>query len=143
MQSSSAVFRALRKRPLSSLSAATVATGLSYASYTEWQANRREAQHADGSLSLPREYDRTALHSYWSQRPVTVLKRLVTVASELGPCVGMYVWDFKIMEEDEDTVEQLQQAHAVRLKNALTSLGPAFVKAGQQLSIRYVDVIGQ
>lgn len=135
MQSS--VFHTLRRRPLASLSVATVTTGLVYAYGTESHANRQE--ELGFSPALPRHYNRSALHAYWLKRPVTVLKRLGTVATELGPCIGAYVWDFRLFSPaKQDVANELQQVHAVRLKDTLTRLGPAFVKAGQQLSIRYV-----
>jgi hypothetical protein len=134
----SVVLHSLRKRPLASFSAATITTGLSYAYFTESQANRQEELGV--SPSLPRHYNRPALHAYWSKRPLTVLKRMGALVNELGPIVGTYIWDFQLFPSDnQEVVNDLQQVHAVRLKDALTRLGPAFVKAGQQLSIRYVS----
>ena len=68
---------------------------------------------------------------------MTVAKRLVDVAYQLGPCLTGYVMDFKLFPpaSEGDSVAQ-QKQHAIRLREALTSLGPAYVKGGQQLSIR-------
>ena len=85
--------------------------------------------------SLPRAYNREALHDYWSGRPITATKRLVTVAYELGPRLGAYLRDFRVTTENYHN-QELQGIHALKLRQALTTLGPAFVKAGQQLSIR-------
>jgi predicted unusual protein kinase regulating ubiquinone biosynthesis (AarF/ABC1/UbiB family) len=122
MASHSSVLRILQKRPLTSLGL----VGVAYAHFIEYQSEKQENL-------LPREYSREALHQYWSGRPVTAAKRLLTVASELGPRLGAYVWDFHVQPCGGT---ELQSMHAVKLREALTRLGPAFVKAGQQLSIR-------
>lgn len=126
MASYSAVLRILQKRPLASLSLVGATGATSYAHFVEYQSEQQENL-------LPRVYNREALHQYWSGRPVTAAKRLLTVASELAPRLGAYVWDFHL-QPSGDT--ELQSVHAVKLRQALTRLGPAFVKAGQQLSIR-------
>ena len=117
----------------------------SYAAFVEWQSEQEEtllksgiaqiAHHPDVP-SLPRVYNKETLNDYWSRRPITTAKRLVTVTSELAPRLGAYLWDFHIAPPDGDSNEELQSLHACKLKEALTRLGPAFVKAGQQLSIR-------
>jgi predicted unusual protein kinase regulating ubiquinone biosynthesis (AarF/ABC1/UbiB family) len=130
----SAVSRIVRKRPLASFGSLGVTSALGWAYYHEGKANRLER---DGITSpLPREYSREALHEYWSARPITVIQRLAKVVQELGPCVGAYVWDFQLRTVPSEDMVMIQKSHAVRLRHALTRLGPAFVKAGQQLSIR-------
>jgi predicted unusual protein kinase regulating ubiquinone biosynthesis (AarF/ABC1/UbiB family) len=62
-----------------------------------------------------------------------VASRLVEVTTELGPRLGGYLWDFKLQNKSEPA---LQQRHADKLRQALTRLGPAWIKGGQQLSIR-------
>ena len=150
------MLRALRRRPVTAFSAATMAGTLSYASFVEYQANRHEQLYWEsqqqrqiipqgvGSSSeepvvpkppaLPRTYSWDALNDYWSIRPLSSLARLLQIGSELSPLVVKYVWDFKIChtESNPDTVRE----HAQQWRHALTNLGPAFVKAGQQLSIR-------
>lgn len=126
--------RTVLKRPLSSLVGLGAAGGLTYVYYEDNKAYRLERQGS--TPSLPREYSRKALHEYWSARPLTVAQRLLTVAYELGPCIGSYVVDFKLFPVEADCLEDVQKVHAVRLRETLTRLGPAFVKAGQQLSIR-------
>jgi aarF domain-containing kinase len=125
--SHSAVLRILQKRPLISLGLVGATGVTSYAHFVEYQSKQDEKK------VLPRVYNREALHQYWSGRPVSAVKRLITVVSELAPRLGAYVWDFHV-QPSEDTL--LQSVHAAKLREALTRLGPAFVKAGQQLSIR-------
>jgi len=129
-----ALSNAVKKRPLSALSSLGITTGISFLFYKEWDVNRKE--RLDLVPSLPRKYSREALQTYWSDRPLTVATRLATVIFELGPCFGRYIIDFKLFPAENDRVERLEAEHAVRLRETLTSLGPAFIKAGQQLSIR-------
>jgi len=93
--------------------------------------------------ALPRKYDANAIAEYWSARPVTVARRLADITTELSPLLWAYVRDFKLanlLQGDEprsrEEILALQHVHAANLRAALTRLGPAFVKMGQQLSIR-------
>jgi aarF domain-containing kinase len=89
----------------------------------------------ENPYSLPRNYNRQKLHDYWSNRPISVAKRLALVTVELGPRLGAYVWDFQLRRPDIHS-EALQQRHAENIRQTLTHLGPAWIKGGQQLSIR-------
>jgi predicted unusual protein kinase regulating ubiquinone biosynthesis (AarF/ABC1/UbiB family) len=113
-----------------------------YAHFIEHRSNLeeeklREQHHAPQYHvpSLPRVYNREALHSYWDGRPVSTTKRLISVCSELGPRFLVYAWDFHVVPSSVENDDQLQHVHAAKLRHALMRLGPAFVKAGQQLSI--------
>jgi predicted unusual protein kinase regulating ubiquinone biosynthesis (AarF/ABC1/UbiB family) len=101
------------------------------------------------SDELPREYDRQKIHEYWMRRPVTTASRLGTIGIELLPLALSYICDFYVVpawnsagNDDENDIDsehdrrELSRFHAKRLRESLTTLGPAFVKAGQQLSIR-------
>jgi hypothetical protein len=137
------ILRAVQRRPVAALSMATVAATVGGASFVEYQAKRNErlywqAKENDKQLSisvptLPRKYSWNALNDYWSIRPISTVARLVEIGSELFPLMALYVWDFVIMKEG--SIETTRQ-HAQKWRHALTNLGPAFVKAGQQLSIR-------
>eukprot|EP00548_Thalassiothrix_antarctica_P004961 CAMPEP_0194131558 /NCGR_PEP_ID=MMETSP0152-20130528/2308_1 /TAXON_ID=1049557 /ORGANISM="Thalassiothrix antarctica, Strain L6-D1" /LENGTH=505 /DNA_ID=CAMNT_0038826383 /DNA_START=19 /DNA_END=1536 /DNA_ORIENTATION=- len=123
---------AVNKRPITLLSTCGITSGISLLCYKEWNANNNK-EH-----SLPRKYSREALHKYWLDRPITIGTRLATVLYELGPCFGRYIVDFKLLPVPADNNDRihLEQEHAIRLRETLTTLGPAFIKAGQQLSIR-------
>lgn len=96
--------------------------------------------------TLPRMYNCDAIEEYWSARPVTVVRRLADIATELSPLLWACIRDFKlesslnnVNEKDKrshDETSALQKQHARALRDALTRLGPAFIKMGQQLSIR-------
>jgi aarF domain-containing kinase len=118
--------RFLRKRPVTSASALGGLGIASAACFLEYTA---EGQ-------LPRVYDWDSIHSYWSHRPVTTLLRFVHVFTELAPLAGGYVKDFVLTKPEPTQAAHLELVYASRLREALTNLGPAFVKAGQQLSIR-------
>ena len=148
---SSRILSVARRRPLVCLSVATTAGAFGYASLVEFRAIREEQIYEefqrrifrDGNPDrpappappcLPRTYSWDALNRYWSLRPVSTLARLFEISTELSPLVLKYVWDFKVMSNSNH--DELVREHAQRWRNALTNLGPAFVKAGQQLAIR-------
>ena len=138
------LLRFVRRRPLSSAAAASTSGAVAYAFFVENQSNRNEKlfwQSQDDNNqalttpvpTLPRVYDWDALNNYWYIRPVTSVGRLFEIVGELLPLMARYIWDFKIVhDESNDTVRD----HAQAWRHALTDLGPAFVKAGQQISIR-------
>lgn len=91
----------------------------------------------DKIISLPREYHWDNLQAYWSARPFTAYTRFGQVLYELLPIASLYVRDFVVFPSTlESDIESKQLYIASRLREAFTNLGPAFVKAGQQLSIR-------
>lgn len=140
----------IRRRPFLSFSAAAKLTttigGLGYAGYREYNAK-------DDLSIIPRNYyDPNAIASYWEQRPISIMKRILSVAYELGPLAGEYVIRFHFTPwlcnslnagENEETTESKQSKQeelevklSQKLRDSLTKLGPTFVKVGQQLSIR-------
>jgi aarF domain-containing kinase len=143
----------LRRRPITSLSLIGSTGLVSYAAGVEYrteqlvarQQSRRLIDDKDdvsssistAVLSLPRQYDWEDLRTYWSARPLTVWSRFAQIIYELGPVMGSCVKDLVVFAADnKEEVEAKQLLLASRLREALTNLGPAFVKAGQQLSIR-------
>lgn len=147
---SSRILSVVRRRPLASLSLATATGAFGYASLVEFRANREERLYQEfqqrysldasdrpappAPPTLPRTYSWDALNSYWSLRPVSTLARLLEITTELSPLVLKYMWDFKVMSKKNQ--DEVVREHAQQWRHALTNLGPAFVKAGQQLAIR-------
>lgn len=136
------VAKVLRRRPVTSLVVSSGTSLLAYGAYLEHTANHAE-QHGAGNAiaALPRVYDWQALQEYWNHRPLSTAQRFGQIAYHLLPCAWAYIRDFHLSASSSSSStrtrsEQLQQEHAARLREALTQLGPAFVKAGQQLSIR-------
>jgi len=80
-----------------------------------------------------------------------VISRIGSIGFELLPLFCNYIVDFKLFNNvnasaianthatnssSNELLEEKYRHHAIRLRKALTRLGPAFVKFGQQLSIR-------
>jgi len=119
---------------------------------------RHDNGTVNGRLMLPRTYDRNLIEQYWEARPITVVMRIATITNEVLPILWAYVRDYRLSpfvtsifsstrmlqskpslqssmgEANKDT--DLQRIHAIQLRSSLTRLGPAFIKFGQQLSIR-------
>jgi aarF domain-containing kinase len=95
--------------------------------------------------SLPRSYDRQSFRQYWIRRPISVVSRFGTIGYELGPTLASYVYHknssllpWSSVDEENNNERKLETQHqqAVQFREALTNLGPAFVKIGQQVAIR-------
>lgn len=153
---SAAFLRMTRKRPLISLGAAAASLTTASAFGMEVYADRQERQivhyhHGKttseveealaAGVGLPRAYDREQIRSYWLQRPVSVVARIAQIVTELGPVVTKYYVHEKVLpvllsptEEGIDLQELQQeqqlrlQSHAEQFREALTNLGPAWVK---------------
>jgi len=122
----------IRKRPRSCACVVGGAGVAACAFFVEYRAETHQ------QLVLPREYDWDVLNDYWMNRPVTAGRRLVQIFGEMAPFIGACVKDFVLLPSPDncEDAEKLQRLHSIKLREALTRLGPAFVKAGQQLSIR-------
>ena len=79
------------------------------------------------------------------RRPISVVSRFGTIGYELGPTVASYLyhknsaalpWSSPSPAEEKDAELETQRRQAVQFREALTNLGPAFVKVGQQVAIR-------
>ena len=108
--------------------------------------NENDNNNGETVAYLPRVYDKQMMDQYWDGRPYTVIFRISQIMMELIPIISSYIYDFHIQTNNKTNTDtntntsqehlSLQRYHAKRLKNVLTRLGPAFVKGGQQLSIR-------
>jgi aarF domain-containing kinase len=88
----------------------------------------------DGSAAgegLPLEYDPAAIADYWSVRPVSVVSRILQLSFISGSFMARLVWDYLTGQLKANEV-----ARAIEIRNIVTSLGPAYIKLGQALSIR-------
>lgn len=90
-------------------------------------------ESAPDEEELPREYDAHALAEYCHRRPWMVLRRCAQVAHSLLPLMARLLLDWRTGALKD---EEVCRAHALAAREILTGLGPAFVKAGQALSIR-------
>uniref|UniRef100_A0A2P2ILI7 Protein kinase domain-containing protein n=1 Tax=Rhizophora mucronata TaxID=61149 RepID=A0A2P2ILI7_RHIMU len=105
--------------------------------------NLRDAQFADENVRLrlvevdessdflPLVYDPAGISSYWGNRPRAVATRIVQLLTVAGGFLSRLVWDVINKKVKENEV-----ARAIELREIITSLGPAYIKLGQALSIR-------
>lgn len=84
---------------------------------------------ADGELPLA--YDPAAIAAYWDARPVSAARRVVQLTSIAGSFLSGL-----LMDVATGRVKQNEVARAIELREIVTSLGPAYIKLGQALSIR-------
>ncbi|OVA14177.1 Protein kinase domain [Macleaya cordata] len=105
--------------------------------------NLRDSQFADENVqlrlvevdessdSLPLVYDPDIISAYWEKRPRSVATRVVQLTSVAGGFLSRVLWDVINKKVKENEV-----ARAIELREIVTSLGPAYIKLGQALSIR-------
>lgn len=90
-----------------------------------------EVQEMNSSETLPLVYDSDIIASYWGKRPRAVATRVVQLLSVAGGFLSHLAWDLITKKIKENEV-----ARAIELREIVTSLGPAYIKLGQALSIR-------
>lgn len=105
--------------------------------------NLRDAQFADDNVklrlvevdesseSLPLVYEPASISAYWGKRPRAVATRAVQLLSVAGGFLSRIAADVINKKIKENEV-----ARAIELREIVTSLGPAYIKLGQALSIR-------
>ncbi|GAV84961.1 APH domain-containing protein/ABC1 domain-containing protein [Cephalotus follicularis] len=105
--------------------------------------NLRDTQFADDNVQLrlvevdesseflPLVYDPASISAYWGKRPRAVATRIVQLLSVAGGFLSHIVSDVINKKVKENEV-----ARAIELRDIVTSLGPAYIKLGQALSIR-------
>ncbi|CAK9155900.1 unnamed protein product [Ilex paraguariensis] len=85
----------------------------------------------ESSDFLPLVYDPATISAYWGKRPRAVATRIVQLLSVAGGFLSRLAWDVI-----NKKVKQNEVARAIELREIVTSLGPAYIKLGQALSIR-------
>ncbi|GFZ10683.1 protein kinase superfamily protein [Actinidia rufa] len=105
--------------------------------------NLRDSQFADDNIQLrlvevdesseflPLVYEPATISAYWGRRPRAVATRIVQLLSVAGGFLSQLAWDVINKKVKENEV-----ARAIELRDIVTSLGPAYIKLGQALSIR-------
>ena len=88
-----------------------------------------EFETADGTLPL--RYDPKAIAAYWGARPGAMASRVAQLLSIAGGFLGSLALDALRGKLREHEVQRARE-----LREILTSLGPAYIKLGQALSIR-------
>ena len=80
---------------------------------------------------LPLYYEPELISAYWERRPAAVAQRVAQLATIGGSFITGLVTDFVTKKVEENSVKR-----AIQLREIVTSLGPAYIKLGQALSIR-------
>ena len=91
-----------------------------------------------GESGLIEYYDPIFLQNFFKNKPLKVAKRLVQVATTFGEFIACSAGDVildSVFNRDDVTGEREVQ-RAIKLREAITSLGPFYIKLGQALSIR-------
>ncbi len=88
----------------------------------------------DPTSGLPYEYDPKALQEFFSKRPLTIVQRLLQLASVGGGLAFQLALDALLGRVKNNP--ELEIERAGQLRDIITSLGPFYIKIGQALSIR-------
>eukprot|EP00198_Chlamydomonas_reinhardtii_P009358 XP_001698695.1 ABC1/COQ8 ser/thr kinase [Chlamydomonas reinhardtii] len=86
---------------------------------------------SDSDHQLPLTYDVDAISRYWDRRPVSVVTRIAQLLGISGKFLTGLAVDAAAGKLRENEVKR-----AIQLRDIVTSLGPAYIKLGQALSIR-------
>jgi aarF domain-containing kinase len=90
-----------------------------------------EVERVEGEAMFPQTYDPDTISAYWGKRPGSVLTRVAQLLSVAGGFLSHIGWDIINKKLKENEVQR-----AIELREIVTSLGPAYIKLGQALSIR-------
>lgn len=85
----------------------------------------------EGEEELPLVYNPDTIASYWGRRPGAVAQRIVQLLAVAGGFLSGVASDLIMKKVKENEV-----LRAIQLREIVTSLGPAYIKLGQALSIR-------
>ncbi|KAK4425329.1 hypothetical protein Salat_1726900 [Sesamum alatum] len=85
----------------------------------------------ESSEFLPLVYDPDSIAAYWGKRPRAVATRIVQLLSVAGGFLSRLALDLI-----NNKIKENEVARAIELREIVTSLGPAYIKLGQALSIR-------
>ena len=81
--------------------------------------------------ALPLYYDPELIAKYWRRRPAAVTQRVVQLLSIAGGFISGILSDIVMKRTEQNSVKR-----AIQLRDIVTSMGPAYIKLGQALSIR-------
>ncbi|KAK7355361.1 hypothetical protein VNO80_14616 [Phaseolus coccineus] len=99
--------------------------------FAEDDVELRLVEVDESSEFLPLVYDPASISAYWGKRPRAVATRIVQLLSVAGGFLSRIALDVINKKVKENEV-----ARAIELREIVTSLGPAYIKLGQALSIR-------
>lgn len=85
--------------------------------------------------SLPPSYDKPAIDKFFYHRPLAVVSRIAVTTTKLYPILRA-INSHVNTNTNANTTTYIDSQTATHFKDSLVSLGPAWVKFGQNLSIR-------
>ncbi|CAG9463191.1 unnamed protein product [Pedinophyceae sp. YPF-701] len=85
----------------------------------------------DADDKLPLVYDPEQISAYWRRRPVSVIKRILQLLGISGGFLSNL-----LVDAAQGKVQENEVKRAIEIRGIVTSLGPAYIKLGQALSIR-------
>jgi predicted unusual protein kinase regulating ubiquinone biosynthesis (AarF/ABC1/UbiB family) len=98
---------------------------------TEVPVDEEKLRYAPAAPDDALRYDPEAIAQIYRKQPLKVWSRTIQIFFPLFS-FAFSLWRTRNQQENQ----QLQQRQAIRLRNILTRLGPAFIKIGQALSTR-------
>jgi len=120
---------------LSVLMASLRGSNLSDADFADSNVKMRLVEVIDGDGGdgdcLPLEYDPDLIADYWGRRPVSLVSRVLQLLGITGGFLSSLLLDYITGD-----IQNNQVKRAIEIRNIVTSLGPAYIKLGQALSIR-------
>ncbi|KAI4338245.1 hypothetical protein L6164_016588 [Bauhinia variegata] len=99
--------------------------------FAEDNVQLRLVEVEESSEFLPLVYEPASISAYWGKRPRAVATRIVQLLSVAGGFLSRLAID--VINKN---VKENEVARAIELREIVTSLGPAYIKLGQALSIR-------
>jgi len=85
--------------------------------------------------SLPPSYNKPAINKFFYHRPLAVVSRIAVTTTKLYPILRA-INSHVNTNTNANTTTSIDSQTATHFKDSLVSLGPAWVKFGQNLSIR-------
>ncbi|KAK1284082.1 putative aarF domain-containing protein kinase [Acorus calamus] len=104
---------------------------LSDSQFADENVQLRLVEVTESGETLPLVYDPAVISQYWGKRPRAVATRIVQLLSVAGGFLSGLAGDVI-----QKKVKENEVARAIELREIVTSLGPAYIKLGQALSIR-------
>ncbi|KAK1309554.1 putative aarF domain-containing protein kinase [Acorus calamus] len=104
---------------------------LSDSQFADENVQLRLVEVTESEETLPLVYDPAVISQYWGKRPRAVATRIVQLLSVAGGFLSGLAGDVI-----QKKVKENEVARAIELREIVTSLGPAYIKLGQALSIR-------
>jgi aarF domain-containing kinase len=92
-----------------------------------------DTESLSGHSELPLSYDIVAISEFWSIRPVSVMSRIVHLATISSDFIMRIVWDIVTGQVQDNQVRR-----AIQIRNIVTSLGPAYIKVCPETLWRHV-----